>query len=40
MKVYEIFSRKSVVEIHDTLRKLHVDYVVLEESYCYGIGYW
>ncbi|XP_014214116.1 probable C-mannosyltransferase DPY19L1 isoform X2 [Copidosoma floridanum] len=40
MKVYEIFSRKSVAEVHETLMKLHVDYLVIEEGLCYGYGYW
>ncbi|XP_058809529.1 probable C-mannosyltransferase DPY19L1 isoform X2 [Phymastichus coffea] len=37
MKVYEIYSRKPVSEIHDTLRKLQVDYVVIENCNEYGI---
>ncbi|XP_011500328.1 PREDICTED: probable C-mannosyltransferase DPY19L1 [Ceratosolen solmsi marchali] len=39
-KVYEIFSRKSVSEVHETLKKLQVDYLIIEEAICYGRGYW
>lgn len=37
MKVYEIYSRKTVSEIHDTLKKLQVDYVVIEDCNEYGL---
>ena len=40
MKVYEMFSRKPVAEVHDTLKKLKVDYLVIDETVCYGYGYW
>ncbi|XP_043482068.1 probable C-mannosyltransferase DPY19L1 [Leptopilina heterotoma] len=38
MKVYEMFSRKEPVAVYETLRKLHVDYVVLDENLCFGFG--
>ena len=38
MKVYEMFSRKSPAEVHETLRKLQANYLVLEKSLCLGNG--
>ncbi|KAL7299964.1 hypothetical protein TKK_0007280 [Trichogramma kaykai] len=40
LNVYEMYSRKSVSEVHDTLKKLQVDYLIIDETQCYGIGYW
>lgn len=36
MKVYEVFSRKDVSSVYFTLKKLSVEYVVLEDSQCFG----
>ena len=35
-----MYSKKSVAEVHDTLRKLHVNYLIIDETLCYGLGYW
>lgn len=37
-RIYEIYSRKDTAAVYDTLRKMHVDYLVLEEGLCYGLG--
>ncbi|XP_029038463.2 probable C-mannosyltransferase DPY19L1 isoform X1 [Osmia bicornis bicornis] len=36
MKVYEIFSRKDAASVYFNLRNMHVGYVVLEKSLCFG----
>ncbi|XP_011696089.1 PREDICTED: probable C-mannosyltransferase DPY19L1 isoform X1 [Wasmannia auropunctata] len=36
MKVYEIFSRKDVASVYNSLRSMKVSYVVLEEPLCLG----
>ncbi|XP_046432043.1 C-mannosyltransferase dpy-19 isoform X1 [Neodiprion virginianus] len=38
LKVYEIFSRKDVSTVYETLMEMKVDYVVMEETYCYDAG--
>lgn len=38
MKVYEIFSRKDVAHVYFSLRNMHVGYVVLEKSLCFGFA--
>ncbi|KAG8229991.1 hypothetical protein J437_LFUL012267 [Ladona fulva] len=35
-KVYSIFSRKTIPVVYKTLLQMKVDYVVLEETWCYG----
>ncbi|GFY70609.1 probable C-mannosyltransferase DPY19L1 [Trichonephila inaurata madagascariensis] len=35
-KVYQIFSRKPVTEVYNTLLTMEVDYVILERSWCFG----
>ncbi|KFM61988.1 Protein dpy-19-like protein, partial [Stegodyphus mimosarum] len=34
--VYQIFSRKPVKEVYDTLRNMKINYVVLERNWCFG----
>ncbi|KAL6438695.1 hypothetical protein ACFW04_004595 [Cataglyphis niger] len=36
MKVYEIFSRKDVISVYNSLRDMKVSYIVLEEQLCLG----
>nr|XP_012139745.1 PREDICTED: probable C-mannosyltransferase DPY19L1 isoform X2 [Megachile rotundata] len=38
MKVYEIFSRKDAASVYFSLRNMHVGYVVLEKSLCFGFA--
>ncbi|GBM47840.1 putative C-mannosyltransferase DPY19L1 [Araneus ventricosus] len=35
-KVYQIFSRKPIIEVYNTLQTMKVDYVILERSWCFG----
>ncbi|XP_015111012.1 probable C-mannosyltransferase DPY19L1 isoform X1 [Diachasma alloeum] len=38
LKVYEIYSRKDAAAVYETLRKMQVDYLILDEGNCYGLG--
>lgn len=35
LKVYSLYSRKPVSEVHETLQQLLVDYAVLDENWCF-----
>ena len=39
LRVYEIFSRKDAASVYDTLKKMQVDYIILEEGLCLGYGH-
>ncbi|XP_057320635.1 C-mannosyltransferase dpy-19 [Microplitis mediator] len=38
LKVYEIYGRKDAAAVYETLRKMQVDYLVIDEGLCYGLG--
>lgn len=38
LAVYEMYSRKDAASVYETLRNMHVEYLVLEEGSCYGHG--
>ena len=36
VKVYQVYSKRTVAEVHDILNEVDADYIILEEGRCYG----